>query len=240
MQETNNSKKTFSTGLMTGIAVVAVIGFLVMAGLYWQGKNPSNTANLSDQIDNDQEQDINQPAPTPSKTEIAITDSDHIRGNKNASVNIIEFSDFQCPYCSVFHETMKLVRENYPNDVKWVYKHFPLDSIHPYARPAAEASECVAEQKGNDGFWQFADGLFENQSRLGESLYQELAGNLGLNLDQFNNCLSSRKYKGKVEEDYQEGIRTGVRGTPGNFINGQSTPGALPYEQMENIIDNLL
>jgi len=75
---------------------------------------------------------------------------------------------------------------------------------------------------------------------LGESLYQELAGNLGLNLDQFNNCLSSRKYKGKVEEDYQEGIRTGVRGTPGNFINGQSTPGALPYEQMENIIDNLL
>ena len=93
MQETNNSKKTFSAGLMTGIAIVAVIGFLVMAGMYWQEKNLSNTANLSGQIADDQEEDVNQPAP--SKTEIAITDSDHIRGNKNAPVTIIEFSDFQ-------------------------------------------------------------------------------------------------------------------------------------------------
>ena len=237
MQETNNSKKLFSTGLMTGIAAVAVIGFLVMAGLYLQEKNPSNTANLSDQIANDQEEDVNQPAPTPSKTEIAITDSDHIRGNKNASVNIIEFSDFQCPYCSSFHKTMQQVMKNYPDDVKWVYKHFPLDSIHPYARKAAEASECAAEQ---DKFWEYADKLFDNQSSINQNYFSKAAGEIGLNTNQFDKCLDSGKYKSRVDADYQQGIKAGVRGTPGNFINGQSVPGALPYEQMESIIDNLL
>jgi len=237
MQETNNSKKSFSAGLVTGIAVVAVIGFLVMAGMYWQEKNLSNTANLSGQIDNDQEQEINQPAPAPSKTEIAIIDSDHIRGNKNAPVTIIEFSDFQCPYCSSFHETMKQVVKNYPDDVKWVYKHFPLDSIHPYARKAAEASECAADQ---DKFWEYADKLFDNQSGINQNYFSKAAGEIGLNTNQFDKCLDSGKYKLKVNADYQQGIEAGVRGTPGNFINGQSVPGALPYEQMKSIIDNLL
>jgi len=235
MQETNNSKKTFSAGLMTGIAIVAVIGFLVMAGMYWQEKNLSNTANLSGQIADDQEEDVNQPAP--SKTEIAITDSDHIRGNKNAPVTIIEFSDFQCPYCSRFHETMKQVMENYPNDVKWVYKHFPLDSIHPYARPAAEASECAADQ---DKFWEYADKLFENQSSLSQAYFSKAAGEIGLNTGKFNECLTSGKYKLKVDADYQQGIKAGVRGTPGNFINGQPAFGALPYEQIKSIIDSSL
>lgn len=174
------------------------------------------------------------------KPEFSITEKDHIRGNHEAPVTIVEYSDFQCPFCQRFHPTMQQILTDYPDKVRWVYKHFPLDQLHLQARPAAEASECVAEQKGNDGFWQFADGLFKNQSRLGESLYKELAGNLGLNLDQFNSCFSSRKYKDKVEADYQEGIKAGVRGTPTSFINGELVLGAVSYETLKAAVEGAL
>ena len=121
--------------------------------------------------------------------------------------------------------------------MRWVYKHFPLDSIHPQARPAAEASECAGEQ---GKFWEFTDGLYENQSRLGETLYQELAQNLGLNLSQFKECLKERRYQQKVEKDYQEGIKKGVRGTPGSFLNGKEIPGAVPYQYLESLIEEVL
>lgn len=172
--------------------------------------------------------------------EFQITEKDHVRGDFNAQVTIIEYSDFQCPFCATFHPTVQQILIDYPGKVRWVYKHFPLDQIHNQARPAAEASECVWEQKGNKGFWQFSDLLFENQERLGESLYKELAGNLGLNMDQFNDCASSRKYKDKVEADYQEGIKAGVRGTPGSFVNGQVIPGAVPYETLKAAVENAL
>ena len=174
------------------------------------------------------------------KPEFKISEKDHIRGNFEASATIVEYSDFQCPFCARFHQTMKQILVDYPEKVRWVYKHFPLDQIHSQARLAAEASECVWEQKGNEGFWQFADGLFENQERLGKSLYQELAEKLGLNMDQFNDCLSSRKYKDKVEADYQEGIKAGVRGTPGNFVNGEAIFGAVPYEILKAAVDGAL
>ena len=164
----------------------------------------------------------------------------HVRGNTEAPVIIVEFSDFQCPFCQRFHLTMKQILENYPEDVSWVYKHFPLDSIHPQARPAAEASECVWEQKGDEGFWQFADGVFENQSRMSSSLYTELASSISLDVDQFEECLSSRKYKDKVETDFREGIEMGVGGTPGNFVNGEFVEGAVSYEELELIIKKAL
>lgn len=172
--------------------------------------------------------------------EITVTEKDHLRGNPQAPVTIVEFSDFQCPFCSRFHPTVQQALKDLPEKVRWVYKHFPLDQIHPQARPAAEAAECVGEQKGNEGFWRFADLLFENQSRLSQSLYQELAGKLGLNLKQFNNCFSSRKYKDKVEANYQEGLKAGVRGTPGSFVNGEPIPGAVPYETLKAAIEKAL
>lgn len=173
-------------------------------------------------------------------TGVTITEQDHVRGDFEAPVTIIEYSDYECPFCGRFHPTVKQVLEDYPGQVRWIYKHFPLDQIHAQARPAAEASECIFEQKGNDGFWQFTDSLFENQSRLGESFYKELAVQIGVNASQFNNCLSSRKYKDKVESDYQEGIKAGVRGTPGSFVNGKSIPGAVPYSTLKAAIDQAL
>lgn len=166
-----------------------------------------------------------------------VSEQDHVRGNFAAPITIIEFSDFQCPFCKRFHPVAKRILEEYPDQVRWVYRHFPLDSIHPYARAAAEASECAAEQ---GAFWEFADGLFENQDRLGDKLYQELAQNLGLNMDQFDQCVSSAKYKKKVQAQYQDGLRVGVTGTPNGFVNDQPLLGALPYEQLKSMIDKLL
>ncbi len=164
-------------------------------------------------------------------------ESSHIRGDVEGAVTIIEFSDFQCPYCSRFHDTMKEVMANYQTDVKWVYKHFPLDSIHPYARKAAEASECAGEQ---GEFWQYADGLYENQSKIAPDYFAELAQEVGLNVDQFTNCLDSDKYADKVEADYQEGRSLGISGTPGGFINGEVLGGAVPFSTLQSKIDVLL
>ena len=173
--------------------------------------------------------------------QLTVTNDDHIRGNPNAPVTIIEFSDFECPFCSRFHPTLKRVLAEYGDQVRWVYRHFPLSQIHPQATAAAEASECIAEQAGNDGFWQFGDALFENQSRLGSVLYRELAQEVGgVNISQFDTCVSQRKYKDKVQADYDLGTRVGITGTPGGFVNGTPVRGAIPYEQLKSMIEEEL
>lgn len=167
---------------------------------------------------------------------LTVREQDHVRGNSDAPVTIVEYSDFQCPFCQRFHPTVKRILDDYPNQVNWVYRHFPL-GFHENAQPAAEASECAAEQ---GKFWEFADGLFENQSKLGNAFYKELAQDLGLNAEQFDNCVSSRKYKDIVEADYQEGIKDGVTGTPGSFVNGEQVSGAVPYETLKAIVERAL
>lgn len=169
-----------------------------------------------------------------------IGESDHIRGNPRAAITLVEFSDFQCPFCASFHPSVQQALADYGDDIRWVYKHFPLDGRHPEARPAAEASECVWEQKGDEGFWEFADAMFENQSRLGNAFYEEVALEIGVNFSQFQTCVSERKYQDKVEQDYQQGIQAGVGGTPGSFVNGVPVRGAIPYLQLKSIIDSQL
>lgn len=97
---------------------------------------------------------------------IQITSQDHMRGNASAPVTIVEFSDLQCPYCAAFHPTLQRILQEYGDKVSWVYRHYPIDSIHSKARPGAEAAECVFEQKKDDGFWKFVDGVFKDQNRL--------------------------------------------------------------------------
>ncbi|MCH7758990.1 DsbA family protein [Patescibacteria group bacterium] len=166
-----------------------------------------------------------------------VTQDSHIRGEFSAPVTIVEFSDFQCPFCRRFHPTLVQILEEYPSQVRWVYKHFPIDSIHNQARPSAEASECAAEQ---DKFWEFTDALFENQPRLSADLYPKIAENLGLDIARFQSCVDSRKYKDKVEADYQEGLKIGVRGTPGSFVNGEFISGAISYGTLKSLVDAIL
>jgi protein-disulfide isomerase len=167
---------------------------------------------------------------------LEVRSDDHVQGNPNAPVTIIEYSDLQCPYCASFDKTMRQVMENYGDDVRWVYRHFPLSSIHPYARAAAEASECAAEQ---GKFWEYADNIFDNQSSLSQNYLSSAAEQVGLNTAQFEDCLSSGKYSSQVSADYQEGLSLGVTGTPTSFINGQKVPGTLTYQQMQSILDSL-
>lgn len=252
------SKSSFVLGLVTGIAIVSTLGFVVFGGLVVRKELNTNGslfgAAAGEEQDEDQDGeevvdvdagDTGQPTQpsraaqpdTAAKVDIKVASSDHVRGKKNAPITIVEFSDFQCPFCQRFHTTMKQVMANYPDKVRWVYKHFPLESIHPLGRKAAQASECASEQ---GKFWEYADKVYENQATMSDQAFADWAEDLGLDSDKFSSCLSSAKYNSRVSADLSQGQAAGVRGTPGSFINGQSIPGAVPYEQVEAMIENLL
>jgi protein-disulfide isomerase len=172
-----------------------------------------------------------------------IGSEDHIRGNKNAKVFLIEYSDFECPFCARFHPTAQQVLDEYGDDVAWVYRHFPLDQLHPNARPAAEASECVAEIGGEEAFWEFADAIYEDQTKVSDAI--SVASSVGVSSSSLQTCIDSGKYEDLVEQMYQGGISSGVTGTPGNIIvnaKGEAwlVPGALPFEQIKTTIDEAL
>src|SRR3989338_9559269 len=183
---------------------------------------------------------VNPPVIDGSRVEFTITEQDHIRGNPDAEVTLVEFSDLQCPFCRSFHPTVQQALEEYGDTIRWVYKHFPLDNIHPEARPAAEAAECVWKQKGDEGFWAFADKVFEEQDRIGSTLYLGVVESLGMDIAKYDTCVSQRTYEDKVEQDYQQGLRAGVTGTPGSYVNGIPVKGAVPYATLKATIEQAL
>lgn len=174
-----------------------------------------------------------------------VTDKDHVLGTADAKVTIIEYSDFQCPFCSSLHPTLKRITEEYGDDVRWVYRHFPLESIHPEARPAAVASECVAELGGNDAFWNFADKLFSNQQALSEATYTRLAAEVGVSEAAFTDCLKSDRHNEVIDENTTDAVETGGTGTPHTLIIGEDgtaypVKGALPYNAIKPIVEQAL
>lgn len=174
------------------------------------------------------------------------SDKDRIRGSLNADVFLIEYSDFQCPYCQAFDPTAKQAVDEYGDKLAWVYRHFPLDTIHPWARPAANASECVFAQGGNDAFWKFADYVFSNQNTtLSDAGLKTAATKAGAKATDFASCYAAKTYESIVDADYQSGLDAGVTGTPGNFIMNKKgevwlVPGAVPYAQLKPVIDAAL
>ncbi len=181
-----------------------------------------------------------------------ITDSDHIKGNPDAEVLIVEYSDFECPFCSGFHGTMSRIMDEYGDSgkVAWVYRHMPLDRIHQKARPSSEASECVANLAGAEKFWDFADAMFANQEEnLEASKMREIALSLGVDGGAYDTCVSERTYQDRVEKDYQDGLNIAKVdpnfGTPYNILiskDGVQIPiiGNQPYAQVKAAIDAAL
>ncbi len=226
-----NPKMLFVFGLVCGIAITMVIGY-GMAG--WSSA-PVDSGNDQAQVDDSQDtqdEDIQTVVLAPA------TDADHIRGDLDkAKVVLIEYSDFECPYCGRHNPTMIDLYEQYGDDVAWVYRHWPLESIHAQARPSALASECAGEQ---GKFWEYADALYENQDLLGDDYYTTLAGDLGLNLTQFSECYESEKYNSVVDADLESGFNAGVEGTPATFVNGTLVSGAYPIETFQGMIDEIL
>ena len=165
------------------------------------------------------------------------SDPARVRGDPAAPVTIVEFSDFQCPYCQKAYAILRSVLSKYPGKVRIAYRDFPLSQIHPQAELAAEASRCALEQ---GKFWEYHDMLFEHPNQLGRDLLEQHAAMLGLDAPQFQACLDSDRHKASIEQDLEEGSRAGVTGTPGFFINGIFVNGAQPASVFEKIIESEL
>ena len=163
-------------------------------------------------------------------------DAARLRGNPNAPVTIVEFSDYECPYCRQAEHTVKDVVAKYGDKVRISYRDFPLQQLHPHAELAAEASRCAQEQ---GKFWEYHDELFA-ASKLDKDALIEYARNLKLDDKQFGSCLTSQKYKAEIEKDSEEGRKVGINGTPGFFINGVLISGAQPPDAFSRVIDDEL
>jgi len=225
------------------IPVAIVIAGALIAGAVYLGTS-RGTGTVAE--NNQQPQQVAQQ--TGSLDEMrAISKDDHIRGNPNAPVMIVEYSDFECPFCKRFHDTMKQVTTEYGDKVAWVYRQFPLDQLHPVkARKEAVASECAAELGGNDAFWKYADRFFEltpsnNQTNI-DTVLPQIAKEIGLDEAKFASCLASNKYDAHIENDVQNAVATGGNGTPWSIVvaaNGKKYPlsGAQPYASVKQLID---
>jgi protein-disulfide isomerase len=173
----------------------------------------------------------------PPRLEVAVAPDDASQGPATAPVTIIEFSDFQCPFCQRVAPTLKQVREKYGDRVRIVWKDFPLTSIHPQAFKAAEAGNCAREQ---GKFWEYHDRLFANQQALQPELLKKHAADAGLDAAKFNACLDTAKYSDRVQAQMGIGTGLGVQSTPSVFINGRLVAGAQPLDVFTTIIDEEL
>jgi len=176
----------------------------------------------------------NTTAPEINMTELA--DDDPVEGDPNAPVTIIEFSDFECPFCGNFYKnSLSLIRKDYieTGKVKIIYRDYPL-SFHPEAQKAAEASECADEQ---GKFWEYHDKLFENQADLSVANEKKWAKELGLDSAKFDQCLDSGAMASEVAADFSDGQSIGITGTPSFLINGKAVVGAQPFSVFKQVID---
>ncbi len=225
------------------IPVAIVIAGALIAGAVYLGTSKSAPTTAGN---NQQPQQVAQQ--TGSLDEMrAISKDDHIRGNPDAPVKIVEYSDPECPFCKRFHDTMKQVMDEYGKDgkVAWVYRNFPLDQLHQKARNESTAIECAGDLGGNDKFWAYADRLYEvtpSNDGLDPAELPKIAQYVGLDVGKFNTCLTSGKFTKHIEDDVQNAVATGGNGTPWSIVvaaNGKKYPlsGAQPYASVKQLID---
>lgn len=237
--------------LITPIAII-IAGILIAFGLAYSGNNKSAKDTGKNFINGALQKNTPEVAP--------VTSADHIRGSKDAKIVIIEYSDTECPFCKIYHQTMKKIYDEYgtDNNVAWVYRHFPLSygtrALHKNASKEAEATECAAELGGEESFWKYLDAIYattKSNDGLDISTLPNLAATVGLDKDKMKTCIDSGKYAAKVKESYDAGVKAGAAGTPYTVIQfkGENIPlvneqgqglGALPYEVMKKIVTNML
>lgn len=239
-----NPKNKIKFKLTTPIAVI-IAGLIIALSIFLGGYTKPIDAPVAQRAAGEQ----------PNQNELLenvlpISEEDHVRGSSNPKVTIIEYSDYECPFCKRFHFIMNEVIAKYEDDVAWVYRHFPLDSIHPEkARKEAMAAECAADQLGTDGFWAFSDKFFEltpsnNQTDL-DTVFPEIAAEIGLNQATFDECIATEKFANKIDRDMQNAIDTGGRGTPWSIVVGENgekivISGAQPVQVVSQLIETLL
>jgi protein-disulfide isomerase len=233
MLETRAAKKEKMKAQKRTTMLAALLPFAFIAGLlagyiFWgrDGNQPSPAAAA-------------QPTTAPNLTRYDVsTDDDPAYGPENAPITIVEFSDYQCPYCTQWeNQVWPQILKAYGDKIRLVYRDFPLSSIHSQAAQAAFAANCANEQ---NSYWPYHDKLFESKSGLGESALKEYASELNLDMTAFDECLSSQRYKDEVQADFDYAAKLGVNSTPTFFINGIALIGAQPFEVFKQVIDNEL
>lgn len=247
------NKQFSKRGSANTILVVLVVIAAFLIGSLWtriqfmeKNGTPVNNAVGNVAVNNPSPQA--QPTPDLSKLP-PITDQDHIKGDKNAVIALVEYSDFECPFCKQFHPTVTQIIDEYKGKVKLIYRHYPLP-FHQNAEKEAEASECAAELGGNEAFWKFSDAIYERTTSNGTGFaldkLQPLAEEIGLDGTKFQSCLDSGKYAKQIADMTSGGQKAGIQGTPGTVILNTKTnktslvPGAVPVDQLKTMIDALL
>ena len=209
---------------------ILVAGVLVAGAIIFVNLNPSQPA-------------VAVGEPTVQANVAAPSESDYRLGSPDAPVVLVEYSDFQCPFCSMIHPTLKRIVEESGGKIAWVYRHLPLESIHSQALPSALASECIGEQLGQSGFWAFADDIFDDQSGMNSARYTSIAKKLGADVEQFHACTASEKSLSKIDAQALEAQKNGGTGTPFTVVVAGDTQvpisGALPYAQIMAVINSV-
>lgn len=233
------SSTTSVKDFMVPISII-IAGAFVGAGLYFGNTGNTTTPQVA-------AEPAAQEQPTAATEKIdPITDEDFVKGSPDAPIKIVEYSDFDCPFCSRFHDTMNEIVAESDGQVNWVFRHFPLEQLHPNAFAVSLSAECVAEQGGDEAFWQFTDAYFAergagNRTPHGE-LIPELVLQTGVDQQQFTECFNAERYAENIQADIADAVETGGRGTPWSVLigpTGKTYPinGAQPRSVVEQIIN---
>ena len=225
------------TYLIAGAIILA--GLLIGFGVYFGNSGSTSTDTATTQNGTASEIKLN-----------PITKDDHILGNPNADVVVVEFSDTECPFCKTFHSTMNKIVTDYGKSgrIAWVYRHFPLTTLHSKAVEEANATECAGSLGGETAFWSYINKIYEitpSNNGLDLAKLPEIAIEIGLDKKTFEECQTSQKFVNKIKSNFDDAIASGGNGTPHNVLvtkNGEmfQLDGALPYEMMKLVIDTVL
>lgn len=252
--ELSDSQKSKNTGVIAAIIIAAVLisGSLVFlgmrSGLSKEDVQTAVISGLNDFVKNGPSGNNQPQAQAPNVVTGDYTDSGAVLGSKDATVAMVEFSDFQCPYCEKFYSgAYQDIKKNYidTGKVKLVFRNFPLDG-HPGAYPAALAAQCVRDQGGDEMFFKMHDKIFENQGVLGGSADARkeallgFAKEVGVDATKYTKCVEDDKFKNEINADLAAGQKAGVSGTPSFIVNGAVLVGAQPYETFQQTIDAAL
>ena len=168
---------------------------------------------------------------------VPVNSRDHIKGPANAPVELVEYGDYQCPYCGAAHPVVKFLQDRYRHSMRFVFRHFPLTEIHPMAAPAAEAAEYAADY---GRVWEMHDAIYENQQRLSIPVLFQLAGALGLSQIGLRDSIAQMRHADKIQADFIGGVRSGVNGTPTFFINGVRHNGGYSVPELSAAIEDAM
>ncbi len=233
-ETTHHPKHKYSFELTPPVSII-IAGLIIAGAIVYTNSRPTPVAAGADQAG----------GPTATANVPMPSSSDHIIGSPTAPIVLVEYSDFQCPYCQMIHPSLKQIVSESQGQVAWVMREYPLYQIHPNAMPGADAAECIAEQKGNDAFWKFTDTVFADQSKISPEYFAQLAQGLGVNMTTYNSCVTSHKYANKINQEISDAQSSGGNGTPYTVIintkTGKQYPiaGALPLAQLKAAIEQV-